>query len=62
MKFGGRKAFLVNGLAIIIGQFILDIAYWLFQTEVPRPEIAKNNFFDWLLTNVIYGKIGRAHV
>ena len=55
MKFGGRKAFLVNGLAIIIGQFILDIAYWLFQTEVPRPEIAKNNFFDWLLTNVIYG-------
>ena len=55
MRFGGRKTFLVNGLAIMIGQFILDIAYWLFQTEVPRPEIASNNFFDWLLTNVIYG-------
>lgn len=54
-KYGGRKAFLVNGLAIIFGQFILDIAYWLFQTEVPRPEIAQNNFFDWLLKSVIYG-------
>ena len=55
LRFGGRKAFLVNGLAIIFGQFILDIAYWLFQTEVPRPNVENKNFFDWVLTNLIYG-------
>lgn len=55
LRFGGRKAFLVNGLAIIVGQFILDIAYWLFQTEVPRPTINGGGFFNWLLTEVIYG-------
>lgn len=55
LRFGGRKAFFVNGLAIIIGQFILDIAYWLFQTEVPRPNVENKNFFDWVLTNLIYG-------
>ena len=55
LQFAGRKAFFVNGLAIIFGQFILDIAYWLFQTEVPRPNVANKNFFDWLLNNVIYG-------
>ena len=55
LRFGGYKAFLVNGLAIIVSQLILDIAYLFFQTEVPRPQITDDSFFSWILVHVIYG-------
>lgn len=55
LRAGGRKAFLTNGLAIIIGQLILDIAYLCFQTEVPRVPVNGDDPFTWLLVNVVYG-------
>jgi membrane-associated phospholipid phosphatase len=55
LRFGGRKAFLVNGLAIIIGQAALDVAYFFFQTKVPRAPITTTDPFSWVLTNVVYG-------
>lgn len=55
LKIGGRKAFFENGIAIIIGQACLDIAYFFFQTEVPRSPIVGNSPFDWILKNVVYG-------
>ncbi len=55
LKFGSYKAFLVNGFAIIFGQAMLDIAYWLFQTEVPRANVSDQGFFNWVLVHVIYG-------
>ncbi len=55
LKIGGRKAFFVNGIAIIVGQFFLDIAYCFFQTEVPRTEIPGHSPFDWVLSNLVYG-------
>ena len=54
-KFGGIKAFLVNGLAVIFGQIALDIAYTFFQTEVPRKESSDQGFFNWVLVHVVYG-------
>ena len=35
-KVAGIKAFLVNGISIIVSQLCLDVAYAFFQTEVPR--------------------------
>jgi membrane-associated phospholipid phosphatase len=55
LKAGGRQAFLTNGLAIIIGQLILDVAYLCFQTEVPRVPVKGNDPFTWLLVHVVYG-------
>ncbi len=55
LKIGGRKAFFVNGIAIIAGQLCLDVAYTFFQTQVPRTPIAGNSAFDWLLVHVVYG-------
>ena len=54
-KFGGMKAFLVNGLSIIFGQIALDVAYAFFQTEVPRRTISDKGFFNWVLVHVVYG-------
>lgn len=34
---------------------MLDIAYWLFQTEVPRANVSDQGFFNWVLVHVIYG-------
>ncbi len=55
LKIAGFRAFLVNGLAIIIGQFALDVAYAFFQTQVPRTPIVGSSPFDWVLVNVVYG-------
>jgi membrane-associated phospholipid phosphatase len=55
LKVGGRKAFFVNGISIIVGQLCLDIAYLFFQTEVPRTSVPENSIFDSILVNVIYG-------
>ncbi|CAB4775885.1 unannotated protein [freshwater metagenome] len=55
LKLGNFKIFLVNGLAIILGQLFLDIAYTFFQTEVPRTPVPGNSPFDWVLTHVVYG-------
>lgn len=55
LKFGGFKAFLVNGCAVIFGQLCLDIAYAFFQTQVPRTPITGRSFFDEVLVNLIYG-------
>ena len=55
LKIGGYKSFLVNGLSIIIGQCCLDIAYALFQTQVPRTPVSGNSVFDWILVHVVYG-------
>jgi membrane-associated phospholipid phosphatase len=55
LKIGGRKAFFVNGIAIIVGQLCLDVAYLFFQTEVPRTPVQGNSIFDSILVNVVYG-------
>ena len=55
LKIGGYKAFLVNGIAIIVGQIMLDVAYAFFQTQVPRTPVPGNSPFDWVLINIIYG-------
>jgi membrane-associated phospholipid phosphatase len=54
-KVAGIKAFLVNGIAIIVGQIFLDLAYFLFQTEVPRPEVSDASPLNWILVHVIWG-------
>ncbi len=54
-KIGGYKAFLVNGVAIIVGQLCLDVAYAFFQTQVPRTPVPGNSPFDWILVHVVYG-------
>ena len=51
----GLKAFLTNGIAIIVSQLALDLAYFLFQTEVPRPKISDAPFFNWVLVHVVWG-------
>ena len=55
LKIGGYKAFLVNGVAIIVGQLCLDVAYAFFQTQVPRTPVLGNSPFDWVLVHVVYG-------
>lgn len=55
LKIGGRKAFFANGIAIIIGQLCLDVAYFFFQTQVPRTPVPGNSPFDWVLVHVVYG-------
>lgn len=55
LRAAGRKAFLTNGLAIISSQLILDVAYFCFQTEVPREPVSVSDPFTWLLVNVVYG-------
>lgn len=55
LKIGGYKAFLVNGVAIIVGQLCLDVAYAFFQTQVPRTPLPGDSPFDWVLVNVVYG-------
>ena len=54
-KVAGIKAFLVNGISIIISQLCLDIAYAFFQTEVPRPNISDGSTLNWILVHVIWG-------
>ena len=54
-KYGGIKAFMVNGFSIIFGQLALDIAYTFFQTEVPRRAISDQGTFNWVLVHVVYG-------
>ncbi|CAB4656838.1 MAG: phosphatase PAP2 family protein [Actinobacteria bacterium] len=55
LRIAGFRAFLVNGLAIILGQLSLDIAYAFFQTQVPRTPVLGNSVFDWILVHVVYG-------
>ena len=55
LKIGGYRTFLVNGVAIIVGQLCLDVAYAFFQTQVPRTPVPGNSPFDWVLVNVVYG-------
>ena len=55
LKIGGRKAFFVNGIAIIIGQLCLDVAYLFFQTQVPRTPVLGHSPFDWVLVHLVYG-------
>lgn len=55
LKIGSYKAFLVNGIAIIVGQLCLDVAYAFFQTQVPRTEVDDSSPFNWILVHVIYG-------
>ena len=55
LKYGGRKVFFENSLAIIAGQACLDIAYLFFQTQVPRTPVEVHTFFDWILIHVVYG-------
>ena len=54
-RVAGIKAFLVNGISIIISQLVLDIAYAFFQTEVPRPKISDASELNWILVHVIWG-------
>jgi membrane-associated phospholipid phosphatase len=54
-RVAGIKAFLVNGISIIISQLCLDIAYTFFQTEVPRPKISDSSILNWILVHVIWG-------
>jgi membrane-associated phospholipid phosphatase len=55
LRVGGFNAFVINGVAIIIGQLCLDVAYAFFQTQVPRTPVTGNSPFDWILVNVVYG-------
>ncbi|MEY5145443.1 MAG: hypothetical protein RL745_812 [Actinomycetota bacterium] len=55
LRFGGRKAFLVNGIAIMVSQLCLDVAYFFFQTQIPRTKTPGNDVFGWILTHVVYG-------
>ena len=55
LRVAGYKTFLVNGLAIIVGQVCLDVAYAFFQTQVPRTPVTGNSPFDWILVKVVYG-------
>lgn len=56
LKFGGYYQFLTNAWAVIVGQLMLDVAYFLFQTEVPRPaNFEVHNGFDWMLKNLVWG-------
>lgn len=54
-KVAGIKAFLVNGISIIISQLCLDVAYAFFQTEVPRPKVDDASALNWILVHVIWG-------
>lgn len=55
LKIGSYKAFLVNGIAIIVGQLCLDVAYAFFQTQVPRTEVDDSSPLNWILVHVVYG-------
>lgn len=56
LKFGNFYQFLTNAWAIVVGQLMLDVAYFFFQTEVPRPtNFEVHNVFDWLLKNLVWG-------
>ena len=54
-KVAGIKAFLVNGISIIVSQLCLDVAYAFFQTEVPRPKVDDTSALNWILVHVIWG-------
>jgi membrane-associated phospholipid phosphatase len=54
-RVAGIRAFLVNGISIIISQLCLDFAYAFFQTEVPRPNIPDTSTLNWILVHVIWG-------
>ena len=54
-KVAGIKAFLVNGISIIVSQLCLDVAYAFFQTEVPRPKVNDGSALNWILVHVIWG-------
>ena len=41
------KRFLTVGIALIVSQLFLDLAYWLFQTNVPRTAELPSGFFGW---------------
>ena len=46
------RRFLTVGLALIVSQLILDLAYWLFQTNVPRTAALPEGPFGWMVSMV----------
>lgn len=46
---GRRKAFLTVGAALIVSQLVLDVGYFLFQTEVPRTTVPPDGLFGTLV-------------
>jgi membrane-associated phospholipid phosphatase len=44
---GSMRRFLTVGLALIISQLFLNVAYWLFQSNVPRTAELPDGFFGW---------------
>jgi membrane-associated phospholipid phosphatase len=49
---GSFRRFLTVGLALIVSQLILDVAYFLFQTYVVRDVQAGDGFGGWLVRQV----------
>ena len=44
--------FLTVGIALIVSQLILDLSYWLFQTNVPRTVTPPDDVFGWMVRMV----------
>jgi membrane-associated phospholipid phosphatase len=49
---GSFRRFLTVGLALIVSQLILDVAYYLFETYVVRDVQAGDGFGGWLVNQV----------
>ncbi len=41
------RRFVTVGLALIVSQLLLDVSYWLFQTNVPRTATLPDGFWGW---------------
>lgn len=54
LAVGYFKPFLTVGLALIIGQLFLDVAFWFFQTTVPRTATVPGGF-EGFLVNLVWG-------
>ncbi len=46
------RRFLTVGIALIVSQLILDLSYWLFQTNVPRTVTPPDDVFGWMVRMV----------
>ncbi|MDP3972943.1 MAG: phosphatase PAP2 family protein, partial [Candidatus Nanopelagicales bacterium] len=56
LAFGTFKRFLTYGLALIAAQLLMDLAYWLFQTNVLRDDVTVPDGFQGFLVETVWGK------
>jgi membrane-associated phospholipid phosphatase len=46
------RRFLTVGIALIVSQLVLDVSYWLFQSNVPRTAVPGDDIFGWMVRMV----------